>query len=258
MVRPVSSSSWSSTGTKKTKKVDSGKPKRPLTAYNIFFKEQRQRILAESNGSSGGFAELARNIASRWKKIDPIDHKICCQKAVEDKQRYQQEMMEWMSKAIVKRPVVSNCRAAQDRVSKTTKDTSTIHFKSTRSISPSQQLFTDRRSSSAESVLSRSEGVSRSAKSLEDLISRPAQLLARDMLCRRVEQQEAPTPVENLSGLGVCTNDNFAPLPVDQTQSPHTHRGLERVFDEVWLESECTTFDLDDATSSLLSRMLEC
>lgn len=74
------------------------KPKRSLTAYNIFFKEQRQRILLECGGTSGGFANLARTIAARWKTISSEEHEECCRKAAVDKSRYQREMAVWLAK----------------------------------------------------------------------------------------------------------------------------------------------------------------
>lgn len=69
------------------------KPKRPLTAYNIFFKDQRQLIL--SQGDSGGFAALARTIAARWKEITTQEYEAYCQRAAADKIRYVQEMRVW-------------------------------------------------------------------------------------------------------------------------------------------------------------------
>ncbi|KAL7578167.1 hypothetical protein ACA910_012604 [Epithemia clementina (nom. ined.)] len=60
------------------------KPKRPLSAYNLFFQDERQKMLAERpvrpegipirrGGGHGkvGFAELARTVAAKWKIIDP-------------------------------------------------------------------------------------------------------------------------------------------------------------------------------------------
>lgn len=76
-------------------KRNNAKPKRPLTPYNVFFKEQRRLILLQSGGQSGGFAELARKIATRWKAITPEEYEACKKKAAEDKQRYSMEMKEF-------------------------------------------------------------------------------------------------------------------------------------------------------------------
>ena len=58
----------------------------PLSAYNIFFKVERQRMLDEQEAAASstalrrpdgrrapriGFAEMARTISQRWKQIDP-------------------------------------------------------------------------------------------------------------------------------------------------------------------------------------------
>lgn len=71
------------------------KPKRQMTPYNVFFKEQRQAILMETGGNTGGFAALARTIASRWKTISPEERFACNMKAAQDKIRYQEEMALW-------------------------------------------------------------------------------------------------------------------------------------------------------------------
>jgi HMG-box domain len=81
------------------------KPKRPLSAYNIFFKTEREKILAEAptrpegkpRRSHGkiGFADLARSIALRWKTIDKDLLEHYSKMAVEDKQRYQKELAVW-------------------------------------------------------------------------------------------------------------------------------------------------------------------
>lgn len=84
------------------------KPRRPLTSYNIFFKEQRRMILSEmptrpegkprrSHGKIG-FAELARLIASRWKAVDKDTRKYFDDLAAKDKVRYQNEMAVWKKK----------------------------------------------------------------------------------------------------------------------------------------------------------------
>ena len=63
-------------------------PRRPLSAYNLFFKSERQRIVASISerpnprlGQSGkavglGFAGLARDIASKWKVLDSAEKAV--------------------------------------------------------------------------------------------------------------------------------------------------------------------------------------
>lgn len=84
----------------------SRKPKRPLTAYNIFFKDKRQEILRR--GSSGGFAALARNIAGMWKLVSPETKAQYLSRAAEDKQRYQREMAQWQGVAVSSSPTKKN------------------------------------------------------------------------------------------------------------------------------------------------------
>jgi hypothetical protein len=81
------------------------KPKRNLSAYNYFFKYQREKILkvtpmraeGKPRRSHGkiGFADLARLIASKWKAVSPDKRAFYEELAVKDKARYVKEMNEW-------------------------------------------------------------------------------------------------------------------------------------------------------------------
>ena len=83
----------------------SGKPKRCLTAYNIFFQEERRRLLEMLPPRSGvkskkahgkiGFAELGRTISRNWKNVTPEQKEYYLELARQDKQRYLREMEEW-------------------------------------------------------------------------------------------------------------------------------------------------------------------
>jgi hypothetical protein len=112
---------------KKSRKKPKDRPKRPLSAYNIFFKEERNRILeslpvqppktedsVESfvDGEGGqkkrrkrkrkgpaphgkiGFESLAKLIGKRWQELDEAEMSIYKGKAEEDMQRYKREMVE--------------------------------------------------------------------------------------------------------------------------------------------------------------------
>ena len=73
-------------------------PRRPLSAYNIFFKEQRAQLLAErqAQGKAGGekigFEKMAKTIGKRWKELAPEELERCKKLAKEDTERYRREM----------------------------------------------------------------------------------------------------------------------------------------------------------------------
>jgi len=83
------------------------KPRRALSAYNIFFHHQRQQILKERanlfsqqpkkspHPQKIGFSGLARAVASRWKAIDAETRGLYEKLAAQEKHRYQQEIEAW-------------------------------------------------------------------------------------------------------------------------------------------------------------------
>jgi hypothetical protein len=92
--RTVASSSKSSAPSRRKKKPK-GMPKRPLSAYNLFFQSQRVKILDE-NGDAGnrriGFEELGRVIGKKWKSLSTGERKIYVKLAEKDNIRYRKEM----------------------------------------------------------------------------------------------------------------------------------------------------------------------
>lgn len=79
------------------------KPKRPLSSYNLFFKAQRESLLKSlpvkeagkrSKKAHGkiGFADLARTISAKWKKITPEEKAPFDFMAKQDSARYKREM----------------------------------------------------------------------------------------------------------------------------------------------------------------------
>jgi HMG (high mobility group) box len=125
-------------GKKKFQKKPKDQPTRALSAYNIFFKEERQRILNRlpgpnntEGGSSGGtdsanptepattevvtvavdrsqrkknphgkisFESLAKAIGRKWQSLNSEEVQYYKRKSEEDKERYKQEMDEYLSK----------------------------------------------------------------------------------------------------------------------------------------------------------------
>jgi len=105
---------------KKTWRKPKDKPKRPLSAYNLFFQHEREKIITSNpdisleetlikisntpkpkkrrhRKSHGmiGFADLARTIAEKWKTLDSTDRAIYESRAGEEKQRYRKELEAW-------------------------------------------------------------------------------------------------------------------------------------------------------------------
>lgn len=86
----------------KKKRVQDGRPKHPLSAYNLFFQREREVLLASlpvraegkprrSHGKIG-FADMAREIGKRWKAINPEDKAYFDELARLEKERYHREL----------------------------------------------------------------------------------------------------------------------------------------------------------------------
>lgn len=107
----------------KRKRKAKDKPKRPLSAYNIFFQEERNRILEsipdkdkktnenESEGPAAkknpkkkrphgkiDFEGLAKQIGQKWKNIGSEELERCKKLAAKDTERYEEEMKEYRAK----------------------------------------------------------------------------------------------------------------------------------------------------------------
>lgn len=102
---------------KRAWKKPKDKPKRPLSAYNLFFQEERNSILASLPSDSQqiddglteeerrrkhrkthgkiGFADLARSIATKWKNCEPKSRASFEARAESEKQRYKVELAAW-------------------------------------------------------------------------------------------------------------------------------------------------------------------
>lgn len=104
--------------TKKRRRKAKDRPKRPLSAYNIFFKAERENILKQIPGEAESeendkftwpgkkrpphgkisFEELAKTIGARWKSLDESEKAQYKEKAKEDLGRYAKEMTAYEKK----------------------------------------------------------------------------------------------------------------------------------------------------------------
>jgi hypothetical protein len=66
-------------------------PKRSLSAYNYFFREERKRVYAESD-ERAGFSELGKIIGQRWKSLTEDQRKPYDIMAEKEINRYREEM----------------------------------------------------------------------------------------------------------------------------------------------------------------------
>jgi hypothetical protein len=73
-------------------------PKRPLSAYNLFFGQMRRMGTLEGEDDKGnalGFAGMARAVAASWKSLDEDSKKPFYDMADHEKNRYRAKCDEW-------------------------------------------------------------------------------------------------------------------------------------------------------------------
>lgn len=73
-------------------------PRRPLSAYNYFFKDERVRIIAEDLPGTVGFHNMTKTIGTRWKALSEEERASYKERASVDKIRYRNEMDEYNAK----------------------------------------------------------------------------------------------------------------------------------------------------------------
>jgi hypothetical protein len=107
------------------------KPKRPLSAYNLFFQAERKNLLAERSvlaqgtptysPSKLGFANMAKTIASKWNTIDLASKKHFAGLAKHEKLRHKKATSEW--KKMMKQQKFSKMTMPQIQQESTTEPT---------------------------------------------------------------------------------------------------------------------------------------
>jgi HMG-box domain len=102
-------------------------PKRPLSAYNLFFKDERAKILSEiPEGDKAvhflkksrarrriphgkiGFESLAKEIGQRWHSLDPLRVEYYKKLASQDMKRYLREMEDFRKKTKTMKDIVAS------------------------------------------------------------------------------------------------------------------------------------------------------
>lgn len=98
--------------TKRNLKANKGgkKPKRPLSAYNLFFQDERIKLLeslpthqhpskkTKKNHGKIGFTGLARTIADKWKVTCDSTKTVYDELAAKEKRRYALDLVEWLQR----------------------------------------------------------------------------------------------------------------------------------------------------------------
>jgi HMG (high mobility group) box len=93
MTKKITTATTEKVAKKWTWRKPKGKPKRPLSAYNIFFREMRPIIMAHPAVS--GFSDLAKVVAAHWKNVNPAMKRPYEEKARQDMVRYKMDLSVW-------------------------------------------------------------------------------------------------------------------------------------------------------------------
>ncbi|GAX19030.1 hypothetical protein FisN_8Hh253 [Fistulifera solaris] len=108
---------------KQRKPTKNEKPARPLSAYNVFFKEERVKWLAEApDNTQNKFTQLGYEMGQRWKKLSAAEKLKYEKIAKEDVKRYQKEMEQYEQKASPKKAKVAKTKSPQKSPKETKKE----------------------------------------------------------------------------------------------------------------------------------------
>lgn len=101
---------------RRKKRKAAGMPKRPLSAYNVFFQRQRQ-VIFEEHDNKIGFEALGKCIGERWRSLTKDERKEYETIAAKDAKRYRREMraFEEMRRARITGNSVSSPDEPQER-----------------------------------------------------------------------------------------------------------------------------------------------
>uniref|UniRef100_A0A7S3P7Z8 HMG box domain-containing protein n=1 Tax=Amphora coffeiformis TaxID=265554 RepID=A0A7S3P7Z8_9STRA len=105
---------------------DNGKPCRPRSGYNFFFKEQVPGIsemMLRENGKKGTYTQLSATVSKRWKEADRQTRAYYQSLAVKDKRRYGLELVLWRIRQEERGTGIDNEDEDQNKKRKTTKRT---------------------------------------------------------------------------------------------------------------------------------------
>lgn len=82
-----------------SRRAPNERPSRPLSAYNFFFRKERERLLEQNPTlvKTLGFKGMAKHLAKQWKGIDKQSRDRYNSLASHDKIRYSQELAEFQS-----------------------------------------------------------------------------------------------------------------------------------------------------------------
>lgn len=75
---------------KVAKKKDKNAPKRPLSAYMFYSKDQRETVRIDNPDAS--FGEIGKLLGNSWKSLSDLDRKPYDKQAADDKKRYEVEI----------------------------------------------------------------------------------------------------------------------------------------------------------------------